>query len=89
MTPLEWNEPPLVTTAFPVCDCHDSRSLINSTSSLSDDLFSLDPPEGYRLVNSDEFQMPGMELPGRPAEFQIVGLRDHAWPGHRPRAISG
>jgi len=32
-------------------------------------LFSLDLPEGFKLVDSADFQMPGMELPNRPADF--------------------
>jgi outer membrane lipoprotein-sorting protein len=36
---------------------------------LSDALFSLDPPEGYKLVDSADFQVPGMELPNRPVDF--------------------
>ena len=36
---------------------------------LSDNLFSFDLPEGYKLVDNDEFQMPGFELPSRPANF--------------------
>jgi len=33
---------------------------------LADKLFSLDPPEGYQLVDSDEFEMPGRPVPEPP-----------------------
>ena len=34
---------------------------------ISDDLFSLEMPDGYQLVQGENFEMPGMELPDRPA----------------------
>lgn len=39
---------------------------------LADELFSLDLPDGYELVGSNEFEMPGMELPERPTEFRCA-----------------
>jgi outer membrane lipoprotein-sorting protein len=68
VTPVERSEPvdeKMIPTRRP------PRSVVTYQFNveLSDALFSLDPPAGYKLVDSADFQMPGMELPKRPADF--------------------
>lgn len=68
VTPLEGNKP---AGEKSIQTGRQPRSVVTYQFNveLSDALFSLDLLEGYKLVDSADFQMPGMELPNRPADF--------------------